>query len=80
MAENNNDVEVLEPQYGFYQVTIEIATEDSETGKVKKVKEVHLVDGINPTDVEKKVSEEMKGTMWEWKIVSMATSKITIVY
>jgi len=49
------ELEVLEPQHGFYQVVVEVATEDSETGKVKKVKEVHLVDGVNPTDVESKV-------------------------
>ena len=79
MAEKN-DVEVLEPQYGFYQVVIEIAQEDEESGKVKKVKEVHLVDGINPTDVEQKVGKEMEGTMWEWKIIQMATSKIICVY
>lgn len=79
MAENNVS-EVMEPQYGFYQVVIEVATEDSETGKVKKVKEVHLVDAVNPTDAEKKVSEEMKGTMWEWKITAMQVSKIQLVY
>lgn len=73
-------IEVLEPEHGFYQVTIEIATEDEETGKVKKVKEVHLVDGVNPTDVETKVAENMDGTMYEWKIVSMAVSKIQQVY
>lgn len=74
------EVEVLEPQYGFFEVQVEIATEDSETGKVKKVKEIHLVDGINPTDCEKKVCQEMNGTMWEWKIVSIKVSKIQFVY
>lgn len=74
------ELEVLEPQHGFYQVVVEVATEDSETGKVKKVKEVHLVDGVNPTDVEAKVAQEMEGTMWEWKITSMNVSKIQLVY
>lgn len=76
----SNEMEVLEPQHGFYQVVIEIATEDSETGKVKKVKEVHLVDGASVGDCEGKVAQEMKGTMWEWKIVSVTTSKISVVY
>lgn len=74
------EVDVLEPQYGFYEVTVEIETEDSETGKVKKVKEVHLIDAANVTDVETKVAEEMNGTMWEWKISSVKQSKINYVY
>lgn len=72
--------EVMEAQYGFWEIQIEIEQEDSESGKVKKVKEFHLVDGVSITDIEKKVAEEMKGTMWDWKIVSCKTSKITIVY
>lgn len=72
--------EVLEAQYGFWEVQIEVEQEDSETGKVKKVKEVHLVDGVSVTDIEKKVAEEMKGTMWDWKIVSCKQSRIGLVY
>lgn len=69
----------MEPEFNFYQVVIEKADED-ENGKLKKVKEVHLVDGVNCTDVEKKVSEEMDGTLSDWKIVSMQQSKICVVY
>lgn len=79
MAEKQ-EVEVLEPQYGFFLCTVEIATEDSETGKVKKVKEVHLVDAVNVSDAHTKISDEMKGTMWEWKVVSCTASKIQYVY
>lgn len=74
------EIEVLEPQHGFYQVVVEVAVEDSETGKVKKTKEFHLVDGTTATDVECKVAQEMQGTMWEWKITSMTVSKIQYVY
>ena len=72
--------ELIEPQYGFWEVCVLVNEEDSETGKVKKTKEVHLVDGVCVTDVEKKVAEEMKGTMWEWSIESCKKSKITFVY
>lgn len=71
--------EVLEPQYGFWLVEITSEQED-ENGKVKKVKEFHLVDGVSIADVEKKVAEEMKGTMWDWKIVSCKQSRIGLVY
>jgi hypothetical protein len=70
----------IEPKYGFYSVTVEVETEDSETGKIKKVKEEHLVDGRSCTEVEQKVKKEMEGTLGEWKIVKCQTSKITIVY
>lgn len=74
------EVEVLEPQYGFFLCTVEIATEDAETGKVKKVKEVHLVDAINVSDAHEKIAQEMAGTMWEWKVVSANASRIQMVY
>ena len=71
---------VLEPQYGFWEVSIVVNEEDSETGKVKKNKEVHLVDARDPQEVQTKVLEEMKGTMWDWSIESCKKSKINLVY
>lgn len=71
--------EVLEAQYGFWLVEI-VSEQEDENGKVKKVKEVHLVDGVNVGDVEKKVADEMKGTMWDWKISQVRQSKISLVY
>lgn len=71
--------EVLEPQYGFFEVTI-VSEQEDDNGKVKKVKEVHLVDAVNVTDVEKKVADEMKGTMWDWKIAQVRQSKISLCY
>ena len=71
--------EVLEPQYGFFEVTI-VTEQEDDNGKVKKVKEVHLVDAVNVTDVEKKVADEMKGTMWDWKIAQVRQSKISLCY
>lgn len=72
--------EVLEPQYGFWEATIVINTEDSESGKPKKTKEVHLVDAISVSDVESKIAKEMDGTLWEWKIESIKQSKLNCVY
>ena len=77
---DKKELEVMEPQHGFWEVCIEILVEDSDTGKVKKVKENHLVDGVNLQDVEESVAEEMKGTMSEWKIKSCKQSKIQYVY
>ena len=77
---NENENVSITPKYGFWQVTVQQQIEDPETGKIKKVKEVHLVDGANCTEVEAKVKEEMEGTMYEWKIISCAESKIGVVY
>lgn len=78
MNEDNN--KIVKPSQAFYQVTVVVEMEDMETGKIKKTKEIHLVDGASPTDVETKVAKEMEGTMWEWEIVAMTKSRIQIVY
>ena len=71
--------EVMEPQYGFWLVEITSEQED-ESGKVKKVKEVHLIDGVDPTAVQQKCMDAMKGTMWDWSIVSCKKSKVNLIY
>ncbi len=63
----------------FYVVTVVVETED-EKGKIKKVKETHLVDAKDPTDVQKKVISMMDGTMFDWDIQSIQLSKISVVY
>lgn len=75
-----DEVKVIQPEKGFYLCTVEIDGEDPEIGKTKKTKEVHLVDAYNPTTVESKVKEQMEGTIFDWKIVDMKTSKIQYVY
>ena len=73
------ELSIKEPQYTFYRVTVEVEMDD-EKGGTKTVKETHLVDAVNPTDVEKKVTEVMSGTMYDWRISRMSISKIGIVY
>ena len=68
------------PKDRFYQVTISIETEDESTGKLKKCKEIHLVDAKDTNEVASKVSEEMRGRFEEWEIVSISISKIGCVY
>jgi hypothetical protein len=74
------EMKLIEPEFEFWTVTIEEHVEDSETGKVKKQKTQYLVDAVNATDVDKKVNEYMKGTMWDWKIISIQKSKVTAVF
>ena len=74
---------VLEPKYNFWQVTVAVETEvEDNKGNVKTntVKEIHLIDAVNPTDCEKKLAEAMAGTMYEWKPISVVQSKIQFVY
>lgn len=72
--------EVMEPQHGFWETVVEVSQEDPETGKVKKVKEVHLIDGVDPTAVQQKCMDAMKGTMWDWSIQSCKKSKVNLIY
>ena len=74
------DVKKMRPEHGFYQVTVVVEVEDQDSGKVKKQKEIRLVDGVSPSDIEQKVAKEMEGTMWDWEIVAMTRSKIQVVY
>ena len=79
MEENMN---VVQPKEGnkFYMCTVVIDGENPDNGKPKKYKEVHLVEGANPTNVEAKLTEEMSGTMWSWRITNISESKIQFVY
>jgi hypothetical protein len=49
---------------------------DSESGKVKKVKEEKLVLGYTPTDVEAKVTRVYENYTMDWRITSITESKI----
>lgn len=76
------DMKVMQPSDGnkFYMCTVVIDAEDSETGKPKKQKEVHLVEAATVGSCEHKVTEQMSGTMFSWRITNMAESKIQFVY
>ena len=49
---------------------------DSESGRVKKVKEEKLVLGYTPTDVEAKVTKIYENYTIDWRITSITESKI----
>lgn len=76
------ELNVMQPSDGnkFYQCTVLIEGENPDNGKPKKYKEVHLVEATNPTSAEKKITDQMSGTMFSWRIVTMAESKIQFVY
>ena len=49
---------------------------DSESGRVKKVKEEKLVLGYTPTDVEAKVTKVYENYSMDWRITAIVESKI----
>jgi hypothetical protein len=49
---------------------------DTESGKVKKVREEKLVMGYTPTDVEAKVTKVYENYTMDWRITSITESKI----
>ena len=76
-----DEITVMEPSQGnkFYSWTVLIEGE-SDSGKPKKYKEVHIVDGTNLEHVEKKVTAQMEGTMFPWKIIKCVETNINFVY
>ena len=48
--------------------------------KVKKKKEIHLVDAVDLTDVQRKVTDAMANEMYEWSIKKTVVSDICTVY
>lgn len=67
------------PKDKYWLVNIQLINED-ENGKIKKSKEVHLVDAFDVVGVEKKVKEMMDGETRDWTIVSINKSGIIEVY
>jgi hypothetical protein len=49
---------------------------DTESGKVKKMREEKLVMGYTPTDVEAKVTKVYENYTINWRITSITESKI----
>lgn len=70
----------MEPINKFYTATISYTQEDP-NGKIKKVKETHLVDAIDPSDVQKKVVQAMDNELVdEYEITQISLSNIMYVY
>ena len=70
----------MQPVNKFYTVTITYSQEDN-NGKVKKVKETHLVDAVDPADVQTKVIKAMDDELIdEYEITQIALSNIMFVY
>lgn len=67
------------PKDAYWSVNLQILEED-EKGKIKKSKEVHLVDAFDVVGVEKKVKEMMEGETRDWSILSINRSPIIEVY
>ena len=57
----------------YFKCAIKIEWE-AEDGKTKYRREDYIVNAINPTDVESKMSEELKGS--DFEIIAIAVTKI----
>ena len=79
MAKQDN-MNVINPSNVFWQCKVVIDTIDPDSGKTKKVTEIHLVDAVSPTAAEDKLKVQMEGTIFDYQIVSMQQTKIQFVY
>lgn len=72
---------IMQPINKFYAATITYSQEDSSNGKVKKVKETHLVDAVDPADVQTKVINAMNDELIDdYEITQISLSNIMYVY
>ena len=64
----------MDEKYFIAKITTDMV--DSESGKVKKMREEKLVRGYNPTDVEAKVTKVFENYSMDWRITAIVESKI----
>ena len=64
----------MDEKYFVARITTDLV--DSDSGKVKKVREEKLVSGYSPTDVEAKVTKIYENYTMDWRITSITESKI----
>lgn len=64
----------MDEKYFVARITTDLV--DSDSGKVKKVKEEKLVRGYSPTDVEAKVTKIYENYTMDWRITAIVESKI----
>jgi len=60
----------------FFLVKVEFEDVNEETGKVKKIKTQYLVDAMTCTEAEARTHEYLKGTVFDYEIVSAVKSPI----
>jgi hypothetical protein len=64
----------MDEKYFVAKITTDMV--DSESGKVKKIREEKLVRGYSPTDVEAKVTKVYENYSMDWRITAISESKI----
>lgn len=64
----------MDEKYFVAKITTDMV--DSESGKVKKMREEKLVKGYSPTDVEAKVTKVYENYSMDWRITAIVESKI----
>ena len=64
----------------FFIAKVQYDLIDENSGKIKKIREEKLVKGYSVTDVEAKVTDRFKGFQHDWRITSVAESKIDEVF
>ena len=64
----------MDEKYFIAKITTDMV--DSESGKVKKMREEKLVRGYSPTDGEAKVTKVFENYSMDWRITAIVESKI----
>ena len=59
----------------FYEVQVEVLTE-SDTGRLKKIKEYYLVQAVSVTDAEAKMYKEFESEQNDWDVKMVKESNL----
>lgn len=59
----------------FYEVRVTVKTE-TDSGKIKKVTEVYLVNAVGVVDAEAIITKDFEGDALEWEVSSVRETKI----
>jgi hypothetical protein len=63
----------------YFNVTIRVEKESEDAKgrpKVKVVRELYIVDAVNPTEAEAKIHTHLKGSTEEFEVVSITLNKV----
>ena len=70
----------MEMDEKYFVAKVQYDLPDETSGKIKKIKEEKLVKGYSVTDVEAKVTKAYDSFSYDWRITSVAESKIDEIF
>jgi hypothetical protein len=68
-----------EKVFRWFSAVVQFLTQDEQTEKIKKIKEIFLIKAVDPTDVQVQLTKYLEGIQMEYTIEGITASKITTI-